>query len=385
MREKHRRRRRLAPKHALGFSHGATTWFRGLIAKAILVRMVNCVGRFDMAIHGVMLGSSRLRFAASAALLAVALIAPMVPCPAQDVAKPAAPEAPASTASKPATPEPPADNAARQLVDILKIETERADRAADLEEHFLQFSVDRLIWLVSVVAGLMVGVGAVISWAVSQFARSYVRASVNEFRQNVQQRLQATIDSEIEVSRQNIEKLLRAEFDTEISAIRERADRAITDAVTNAAAIADLRPAQTAGTSPPTTAAQPTSQPRKVIVWVDDRPQTIEPVKAELERRGIEVEIATSTEALDQKLREHSYDLIVSDMRRGSNRREGLDYFISIKDRNNLPSRFIYTGSRNITSYNEEFDRLRAESPKFLGVATTPSDFFAMVLEGLAR
>lgn len=91
------------------------------------------------------------------------------------------------------------------------------------------------------------------------------------------------------------------------------------------------------------------------VLLVNDIPSEMQHVIAILRELGINVEVVTTTEEALSQLRQHAYDLIISDMRRGTSVDEGLQFLNRMRqDRLHRPTIFTvgqYEPSRGTPPY----------------------------------
>jgi CheY-like chemotaxis protein len=86
------------------------------------------------------------------------------------------------------------------------------------------------------------------------------------------------------------------------------------------------------------------SPPAKRVLWVDDHPENNEPMAGDLERRGIHVSIARSTELALVLLERNRYAAVISDMGRKEGPREGLHLLDRMRARGDNTPFFIFAG-----------------------------------------
>jgi CheY-like chemotaxis protein len=82
------------------------------------------------------------------------------------------------------------------------------------------------------------------------------------------------------------------------------------------------------------------------ILWVDDRPNNNRFERQALRALGIEIDISTSTEDALEKVRNRSYDLIISDMGRPPDPRAGYTLLDQLRRSGYQTPFVIYAGSR---------------------------------------
>lgn len=89
------------------------------------------------------------------------------------------------------------------------------------------------------------------------------------------------------------------------------------------------------------------------ILWVDDYPENSEGERSMLKERGFRITLSLSTEVALERLREQTFDLIISAMGRGTNRRAGLDLLEAIRKLGDTTPFIIYA-SRRALRYRTE-------------------------------
>jgi CheY-like chemotaxis protein len=94
----------------------------------------------------------------------------------------------------------------------------------------------------------------------------------------------------------------------------------------------------------------------KSILWVDDNPSNNELAVRALRKLNLDVEQATSTEQALSAMQRRHFDLIISDMGRGSDMRAGYGLLKSLRDQANQVPFLIFAGSES-----QEFRREAAE------------------------
>ena len=114
-----------------------------------------------------------------------------------------------------------------------------------------------------------------------------------------------------------------------------------------------------------------------VVLWVDDKPDNNRYERQALEAFGVRFVLSTSTEdALDQTQRQ-TFDLIISDMARPSDRRAGLTLLDRLRASGNHTPYLIYASSR-ARDLADEARRLGA-----LGFAISPQELIVMASRAL--
>jgi CheY-like chemotaxis protein len=85
-------------------------------------------------------------------------------------------------------------------------------------------------------------------------------------------------------------------------------------------------------------------QPKLRILWVDDRPDNNENIVSDLERRGIHVSYALTTDLALTLLARNSYLAVISDMGRKEGPREGFHLLDVMRSRGDATPLFFFAG-----------------------------------------
>lgn len=83
----------------------------------------------------------------------------------------------------------------------------------------------------------------------------------------------------------------------------------------------------------------------KAVLWVDDNPTNNELAVTALKKFGLDIELATSTEAALAAVQRRTFDLVISDMGRGPDLRAGYALLRSLRDSGSEVPFFIFAGS----------------------------------------
>ena len=83
----------------------------------------------------------------------------------------------------------------------------------------------------------------------------------------------------------------------------------------------------------------------KSILWVDDNPSNNRLLVRTLERLGLDVEQAISTDTGLLAMQVRRFDLVISDMGRGANMRAGYDLLKAIREQGNQVPFLVFAGS----------------------------------------
>jgi CheY-like chemotaxis protein len=83
----------------------------------------------------------------------------------------------------------------------------------------------------------------------------------------------------------------------------------------------------------------------KAILWVDDNPANNELAVRALRKFGLDIEQATNTEAAMAAIQRRKFDLVISDMGRGSDMRAGYGLLQLLRESGSKVPFFIFAGS----------------------------------------
>lgn len=96
------------------------------------------------------------------------------------------------------------------------------------------------------------------------------------------------------------------------------------------------------------------------ILWVDDYPSNNETIINLFEDRGIQFDIAITTRQGIDLFKRESYDLVITDMRRGNESDAGISLIKELKQLNCQVPIVVFTSSRAIQRYGNKALRLGA-------------------------
>jgi DNA-binding NtrC family response regulator len=102
------------------------------------------------------------------------------------------------------------------------------------------------------------------------------------------------------------------------------------------------------------------SPPSLRVLWVDDRPEDNGPFAGDLERRGIQVSVARSTNLALVLLARNKYMAVISDMGRAEGPREGFHLLDSMRARGDGTPFYIFA-SLGAPALKEEASRHDAQ------------------------
>lgn len=114
------------------------------------------------------------------------------------------------------------------------------------------------------------------------------------------------------------------------------------------------------------------------ILWVDDRPDNNRFERQALEAYGISIDLSTSTEDALEKIRQRSYDLIISDMGRPPDARAGYTLLDQLRKIGDKTPYVIYAGSRAPENVQE------ARQHGAIGSTNSPQELVAIVTKALS-
>jgi CheY-like chemotaxis protein len=118
---------------------------------------------------------------------------------------------------------------------------------------------------------------------------------------------------------------------------------------------------------------------RSTVLWVDDRPDNNVHERQALEALGVTFILAASTEQALVKLKQQSFDAIISDMDRPPDSRAGYTLLGEVRTAGIQTPYIIYAGSRS-PEHQAEAKRRSA-----IGCTNRPNELFEMVLSVLGR
>jgi CheY-like chemotaxis protein len=117
---------------------------------------------------------------------------------------------------------------------------------------------------------------------------------------------------------------------------------------------------------------------RRLILWVDDRPDNNIMERNAFSAYNIDFVLALSTKEAMNKLSELHFDAMISDMGRPPDPQAGYTLLHKVRSSGNAIPFFIYAGSR-APQHREEARRRGAQ-----GTTNMPAELIQMVLEGIA-
>lgn len=112
------------------------------------------------------------------------------------------------------------------------------------------------------------------------------------------------------------------------------------------------------------------------ILWVDDSPENNDAERNLFVSLGTRVNLARTTEAAISSLKTPSYDLVISDMRRGGDETAGLQLLSEIR-KLGKPTPVIF--------YAAGFDPGRGVPPYAFGMTNRPDELLHLVLDVIER
>jgi CheY-like chemotaxis protein len=118
---------------------------------------------------------------------------------------------------------------------------------------------------------------------------------------------------------------------------------------------------------------------RSTVLWVDDRPNNNVHERQALEAVGVTFVLATSTEEALEKVKQQSFDAIISDMGRPPDSQAGYTLLDKLRESADRTPLIIYAGSR------APEHRAEARRRGAIGCTNRPDELFEMVLSALGR
>jgi CheY-like chemotaxis protein len=112
------------------------------------------------------------------------------------------------------------------------------------------------------------------------------------------------------------------------------------------------------------------------ILWVDDHPENNLNERRMFRQLNVETDIAKSTEEALEVLENASYDLIISDIARGENSMEGLEFLERFKKKNTTTPVVFYIGV---------IEKDKGVPPGAFGITNRPDELLHLTLDALER
>ncbi len=112
------------------------------------------------------------------------------------------------------------------------------------------------------------------------------------------------------------------------------------------------------------------------LLWVDDKDGNDLKEKEILRSIGVKIDLAMNSAEALTKMKAKEYDLLISDIRREGNDKEGLDFHKKLIElKNTIPLIF----------YISDFDKERGTPPQAFGITNSPYDLIHLVIDILQR
>jgi DNA-binding NtrC family response regulator len=112
------------------------------------------------------------------------------------------------------------------------------------------------------------------------------------------------------------------------------------------------------------------------ILWIDDMPDTLRNEYKMLERLRIDIDLATSETEAEHRLQTDKYDLILSDIARGDNRKAGLEFLGKYAKREQRVPFIFYVGvlhpEKGVPGYA-------------FGITHRPDELLHLIMDALER
>lgn len=115
---------------------------------------------------------------------------------------------------------------------------------------------------------------------------------------------------------------------------------------------------------------------RFTILWIDNHPENNQHEIQLLQKVGLTVELAVSSEEANTKISTGAVDLILSDRSRGGNRKEGFDFLHSLVERDIRIPVVFYVG------YHDEAEGV---PPFAFGITHSPSEILHLAMDVIQR
>ncbi len=146
------------------------------------------------------------------------------------------------------------------------------------------------------------------------------------------------------------------EFGNEVQRLRDDLERQVKELKSTwTDQVRDINVAMFSPTIPPSSdiSARPVPETRKIL-WVDDIPSNNDVPAEILRNSGVQITSVLTTQAAMDALSSQSFDLIISDMARGSDKTAGLDLLRELSDRRIKAPAIIFCGAYSAKRYGDE-------------------------------
>ena len=112
------------------------------------------------------------------------------------------------------------------------------------------------------------------------------------------------------------------------------------------------------------------------FLWIDDLPENNRNEFKMLSRLGVDIDYALDTAEALAQLQKEKYDLILSDMARGDNKKAGLEFLEAYKKLENRLPVIFYVGT---------FSAERGTPPFAFGITNRPDELLHLTMDALGR
>lgn len=112
------------------------------------------------------------------------------------------------------------------------------------------------------------------------------------------------------------------------------------------------------------------------ILWVDDHPENNVNERRMFRQLKVEVDIAQGTDEALRMLQADRYDLVISDMSRGSEATAGLGFLSEFRERDKRTPVVFYIGV---------FEPQKGTPPRSFGITNRPDELLHLTLDALER
>jgi CheY-like chemotaxis protein len=224
-----------------------------------------------------------------------------------------------------------------------------------LHREYTQEYYAMILKLFSLIAVL---VGAVLTW-LNWKSKKDVKEQVNL---RFQETVQGLLDKKLKTVQELLDEQLR-QSDLLINENKEKSAKQfekINKMILELSAKSDKINEQTSQNFRENEKANVNTLKGKKILWVDDYPENNDYPRQMLEQAGVIFDLALETESAINILRTKKFDLIISDMGRGSNHSAGLDLLKELKKIGINTPVVIFASSRALNRYGEEARALGA-------------------------
>jgi hypothetical protein len=112
------------------------------------------------------------------------------------------------------------------------------------------------------------------------------------------------------------------------------------------------------------------------LLWIDDMPESLHGERKMLQDLHVEIDLARSTAEAEQFLQINHYDIILSDIARGNDRKAGIEFLMTYAQREKRAPVIFYVGY---------FQPEKGVPPYAFGITHRPDELLHLILDALER